>query len=90
MTPPIGKANEANPGSLKEFFSEYYVTHEWQVGLQLVQIGAAEAFSHTDSRLLTVTVFQEFIPLYRTVQLILMKEDRCWKKKKRLEKGWGD
>lgn len=30
-------------------------------------------FSHTDSKLLTVTVFLEFTALYRTVQLILIK-----------------
>lgn len=35
-------------------------------------------FSHTDSRLLTVAVFLEFTPLYRTAQLILIKRRQRW------------
>lgn len=66
-------------GLIQTLLKGFPVNATWPTAGKLdkpLQIGAAEAFSHTDSRLLTVTVFLEFIPVYRTVQLILRK--RRW------------
>lgn len=61
---PFGKAFQANSDSFKEFLSDQFDSNA-------LHIDSALAFSHTDSKLLTVTVFVEFTPLYRAVQLIL-------------------
>lgn len=74
-------SNQANPSSLKEFFSRYYVTPRLaSLTKNLSRLVLLSLFSHTDSRLLTVAVFLEFTALYRRVQLILIK---------RRSRGWG-
>lgn len=82
-------SNQANPSSLKEFFSRYYVTPRLaSLTKNLSRLVLLSLFSHTDSRLLTVAVFLEFTALYRRVQLILIKRrSRGCRERRGLGKG---